>query len=130
MTGDGKRSPMALIAEDDEKLSVIVTEAMRQAGFDARVYHDGADALKTIQVLRPAVVVLDLHLPQVSGEEILKTIRQTPELAQMRVIITTADATLAAALRQPGDLVFIKPISFLQLRDVAKQLRAAITPAD
>jgi CheY-like chemotaxis protein len=73
------------------------------------------------------VIILDLHLPHVSGGKILGVIRQTESLAQTQVIITTADATLAAALRQPSDLVLIKPISFLQLRDLAKQLREAIT---
>jgi len=48
-------------------------------------------------------------------------------LALTRVIITTADATLAETLRPQCDLVLIKPISYLQLRDVAKEMRAVIT---
>jgi DNA-binding response OmpR family regulator len=118
--------PLALIIEDDEKLSIIFTEALRQAGFDTQVLHDGEEALAKLLACQPVVVILDLHLPHVSGDEILTAIRQTDSLAQTRVIITTADATLAETLRPQSDLVLIKPISYLQLRDVAKQLRAAI----
>jgi DNA-binding response OmpR family regulator len=126
MTGEADRVPLALIIEDDDKLSIIFTEALRQAGFDTRVIHDGAEALTAIQTCQPAVVILDLHLPHVSGDEILRAIRQTDSLAHTRVIITTADATLAETLRPQSDLILIKPISFLQLRDVARQMRAAI----
>ena len=129
MTGEADRVPLALIIEDDEKLSIIFTEALRQAGFDPRVIHDGAGAFSAIQANRPAVVILDLHLPHVSGNEILKAIRQTDSLTLTRVIITTADAVLAETLRAQCDLILIKPISYLQLRDLARQMRAAITTA-
>lgn len=127
MTAEMLSEPLALIIEDDDKLSIIYTEALRQAGFDTRVIHDGAEALIKIQTCQPAVIILDLHLPHVSGDKILGVIRQTESLAQTRVIITTADAALAETLRPQSDLVLIKPISILQLRDLAKQLRAAIT---
>jgi two-component system cell cycle response regulator DivK len=126
MTTATGNMPPALIIEDDDKLSIIFTEALRQAGFDARVIHDGAEALTAIQTCRPDVVILDLHLPHISGDEILKAIRRTENLALTRVIITTADAVLAETLRPHCDLILIKPISFLQLRDIAKAMRADI----
>jgi DNA-binding response OmpR family regulator len=127
MTAETRSEPLALIIEDDDKLSIIFTEALRQAGFDTRVIHDGAEALTTIQACQPAVVILDLHLPHVSGDEILRAIRQTESLAHTQVIITTADAILAETLRPQSDLILIKPISFLQLRDLARQMRVAIS---
>jgi len=126
MTAEKHGEPLALIIEDDDKLSIIFTEALRQAGFDTRVIHDGAEALAKIQTYQPAVIILDLHLPHVSGDVILGAIRHTESLAQTRVIITTADATLAETLRPQSDLVLIKPISYLQLRDLARQMRAVI----
>jgi DNA-binding response OmpR family regulator len=127
MTVETHNEPLALVIEDDDKLSIIFTEALRQAGFDVRVIHDGAEALATIQTYQPVVVVLDLHLPHVSGDKILEAIRHTDSLAQTRVIITTADAVLAETLRPQCDLVLIKPISYLQLRDLARQMRATLT---
>jgi DNA-binding response OmpR family regulator len=127
MTAETNSTPLALIIEDDDKLSIIFTEALRQAGFDTRIICDGAEALAKIQTCQPAVVMLDLHLPHVAGDKILEAIHHAEHLAQTRVIITTADATLAATLRPHCDLVLIKPISFLQLRDLARQMHTAIT---
>jgi DNA-binding response OmpR family regulator len=72
---------------------------------------------------QPAVVVLDLHLPYISGVEILRQIRAEARLAEMRVMITTADSLNAERLRGEADLILLKPISFSQLRDLAARLR-------
>ncbi len=123
--------PLALVIEDDDKLSLIFTEALRQAGFKTRVINDGSEALTILSTCQPALIMVDLHLPHVSGVFILEQIRYMKSLAQARIIITTADAVLAQAVRQPSDVVLIKPISVLQLRDLARQIyRAFVPPAD
>lgn len=63
---------------------------------------------------------MDLHLPQVSGKDILTDIRANEHLTQTKVILATADPILAETLRPNADLVLIKPISFSQLRDLAQ----------
>lgn len=126
MTQAAHDNPLALIVEDDDKLSVIYAEALRQAGFETAVIHDGAVALEQVAVLCPALIILDLHLPHISGGEILKRIRHDESLARSQVIITTADAARAAALPDQPDFVLIKPISFLQLRDLARRIRSTL----
>lgn len=74
----------------------------------------------------PAVVVLDLHLPRISGEQILNHIRADSRLAHTCIIVATADPVKADALAEQTDLVLIKPISFGQLRDMAKRLRLIV----
>ncbi len=61
--------------------------------------------------LAPALIILDLHLPHVSGGEILHQIRQDEKLAKAHVVVTTADSVQAAAVQDEADLVLIKPIS-------------------
>jgi two-component system sensor histidine kinase EvgS len=117
--------PLALIIEDDPKLAHIFGEALRAAEFETEIVEDGDSALDRLGVTVPAVVVLDLHLPEVSGETILHQIRADERLAGASVIIATADPHLAETLRNQADLVLIKPISFGQLRDLAKRLRPA-----
>jgi two-component system sensor histidine kinase EvgS len=115
--------PLALIIEDDTKLAHIFAEALRAAKFETEIIKDGHTALDRIAVTTPAVVVLDLHLPEVSGETILHQIRADERLTGTNIIIATADPHLAEILRSQADLVLIKPISFGQLRDLAKRLR-------
>jgi CheY-like chemotaxis protein len=94
------------------------------AEFEIEIDHDGQAALTRLAAITPAIVILDLHLPRISGQTILQQIRADERLAKMRVILTTADALRAESLRREADLVLLKPISFYQLRDLAKRLRS------
>ena len=116
-------NPLALIIEDDHKLATIFAQALRIAKFEPEIIQDGNTALARLAVTIPVVVVLDLHLPYVSGLEILRQIRADERLNQTHVILATADALMADSLRQEADLVLLKPISFSQLRDLAARLR-------
>jgi len=113
----------ALIIEDEQKLANIFAEALRMAEFETEIVRDGDTALTRLAETNPSLVVLDLHLPHVSGREILQQIRTDERLAQTRVMLATADPLMADTLRDDADLVLIKPISFGQLRDLATRLR-------
>ena len=113
---------LALIVEDDEDLSFIFAEALRAAGFQPEIVRDGQLAMDRLAQVRPSVVVLDLHLPNVAGTDILKYIRSTEHLKGVRVLVTTADARLAEQTDKHADFVLIKPISFSLLRDITSRL--------
>ena len=115
--------PLALIIEDDRDLSIIFAQALQAAEFETEIAEDGQVATTRLNETTPSVVVLDLHLPHVSGRDILDQIRTDPRLQDPRVMLATADPTMAEMLRAEADLVLIKPISFGQMRDLAKRLR-------
>lgn len=115
--------PLALIIEDNEDQNLVFTTAMQQAGFDTESILDGRIAQTRLQVVTPQVIVLDLHIPEVSGEDLLRQIRATPRLADVRVLLATADAALANDLQSLADLVLLKPISFAQLKQLGKRFR-------
>jgi DNA-binding response OmpR family regulator len=62
--------PFALIVEDDIELSDIFSVVLRASGMDTEIVRDGKQALGRINATMPDVVVLDMHLPNVSGLEI------------------------------------------------------------
>ena len=115
-------NPLALIVEDDPKLAKIFSLALKSAQFETEIIQDGATALTRLAEIIPAVVVLDLHLPLVSGEDILHEIHADERLAATRVLLATADALMAERLRKKTDLVLLKPISVNQLRSLARRL--------
>ncbi len=119
-------NPLALIVEDDPDAATIFSEALKAAGFNTEIVRSGDKALERLAVTQPAVVVLDMHLPHVAGPDILRHIRTDPRLAKTQVIIATADPSMADTLHDQADLVLLKPISFSQLRDLAKRLRTTI----
>lgn len=110
---------IALIVEDDPDLINIFARALEISGYTTHTVSTGEDAIKILAKIEPDIVVLDLHLPGISGGEILQTIRADGRLSQTRVILATADHRTAEDLRDQADLVLLKPISFKQLRDLS-----------
>lgn len=117
--------PFALVIEDDPDLSDIFSEALSVAGFEVEVIQDGQVALQRLASVEAVVIVLDIHLPNVSGDIILQHIKADEKFAKTRIIVTTADTISAELLRDKADIVLVKPISFGQLRDLASRLRPA-----
>ncbi len=117
--------PLALVIEDEGALADIYSEALKGAGFETEVVMGGLTALMRVATTTPTLIVLDLHLPNVSGLDILRQIRANERLAKTHIIIATADSVLADTLRTEVDLVLIKPISFRQLRDLAIRFHPA-----
>ncbi len=118
-------NPLALIIEDDMDLAAIFAEALQVAQFRTEIITDGAVAQRRLREVVPQLVMLDLHVPHVSGEVLLQQIRSTPELAGVKIVIASADSFTADLLSPESDLVLIKPVSFSQLRDLAQRLKSA-----
>lgn len=118
--------PVALIIEDDVDLADIFSDALQAAQFKTEIIADGAAAQRRLQEMVPHLVVLDLHLPHISGETLLRQIRSTPALAKVKVVIASADPITADMLSPESDLVLVKPVSFSQLRDLALRLKATL----
>ena len=84
--------PFAIVIEDTDDIAQVFQTAMEQAGFESEIIPDGGRALKRLAEIVPDLVILDLHLPKVSGEQILKYIRSDSRLADIKVIVATADS--------------------------------------
>lgn len=117
-------SELALIIEDDEDLANIFAEALRGVGFDVVHVADGKAAQERIRnESEPYLVLLDMHLPHISGADLLAEMRGDERFANTTIIITTADARMGETYRDQADFVLIKPISFVQLRDLTARLK-------
>jgi CheY-like chemotaxis protein len=118
-------SELALIIEDDEDLANIFAEALRGVGFEVEHAADGQAAQQRLKNgAPPYIILLDMHLPYISGADLLTNIiRKDERLAKTIVIITTADARMGEAYNEQADFVMIKPISFVQLRDLTSRLK-------
>ena len=120
------KNPLAFIIEDNESVAEVFKIAIEQAEFETEVMHDGQTALERLATATPALVLLDLHLPFVSGAEILRYIRTEPQLAKTRVILATADLIRAEILEHKVDFVLTKPFGYTRLYELAKELRASL----
>jgi len=120
-------NPLALIIEDDRMLATIFARAVKEAGFNTQIIIDGARAASRLSSVIPELVLLDLHLPKVSGEELFWQIRQDIRLKNTKVIIASADTALAETFQNKADLVLHKPVSFNQIVTVSSEFLSAIS---
>lgn len=117
---------LALVIEDEVQLAAIYVKALDLAGYQTMAIHNGQEAMNTlVQCIEPpALVVLDLNLPQLSGKEILRYIRRDPRFAKTRVLLATSDsAAVMGEIEAKSDIVLLKPIGFTQLRELASRFR-------
>ena len=117
------KKPLAYIVEDNIDTVTIFRSALELAGYEVEVALDGAVAQKQLTEIIPTLIILDLHMPNVTGDILLKQVRADERLKEVRVFLATADANMAAQLRDQAELVLLKPIGFSQLRDLAKRFR-------
>jgi CheY-like chemotaxis protein len=110
-----------LVADDNRFNRALVTRHLRQIGLDCLEAGSGEEALQVLRSHDCALVLLDLRMPDRSGESVCTEIRATPALAGLRVIAFTAHrmADEEPQLREAGfDGVLVKPASLHDLRAV------------
>ena len=93
MNGQKKK---ILLVEDDTALSAVYRSRLEIEGFDVREANNGEDALSATVEYRPDLILLDVMMPKISGFDVLDILRNTPETANVRIIMLTA-------LSQPKD---------------------------
>lgn len=119
------RELVVLVVEDDPILAEIFAIAFQLAGFKSIVSRDGIEAMRLIKEMRPDVILLDLHLPKVMGDDIFAKLQKEPALLNAITILATGDSRRASFLQNQVDFVFLKPISFSQLRHLATRIYTA-----
>jgi CheY-like chemotaxis protein len=116
MTMDSGKK-VILFVDDEIELRELVSQALRP------LYHvigvsDGGTAWEALRGgVRPDLIILDLHLPGISGYRLIANIRENPELAKLPILLVSGDVQLddiAAALKITGYLD--KPASGTELR--------------
>ena len=112
---------IALVVDDDDDQNIIFTAALEQAGYTVRSAHNGAEARQVLAEVVPHLMVLDLHMPGITGDVILKEIRNDPRLQHIRVIVATSDSAFVSSLQFSAELVLLKPIGFSQLKQLASR---------
>ncbi len=83
-----------LIVEDERAISMLLERLVRAAGAEVEVVHDGLEALTSIRAHKPDLVLLDLIMPVMSGEELLRTLEQEGLLPDLRVVVISTKEEL------------------------------------
>ncbi len=111
-----------LIVEDDYNLGKIYTLSLEHAGYKTVLNKDGKDVLAMIEKHNPDLLILDVHVPYSWGPDTIKALRDNPEKADIKILVTTADIMVGQTLRGQEERVLIKPVQVARLVKVAKEM--------
>ncbi len=119
-----------VIAEDNAALADIYSTRLELIGYKCYIAYDGQEALDVIERELPALVLLDLMMPRVAGDEVLRRMRESEWGKNIRVFIISnlneADAT--AGLRDYGIEGYAVKMN-LSNDDIDKLVDKILTPA-
>ena len=96
-------NPKILVAEDESDMLKLISLNLKSAGFEVIGAEDGQSALELARFKMPALIILDLMLPLLSGLEVCKLLKADPATAAIPIIMLTAKACLLYTSPSPRD---------------------------
>lgn len=115
-----------LVVEDRADTRNMISFALKKEGYSVMEAEDGKMALELINTKNIDLILLDLLMPKVSGEEVLKQLRAKKENNKIKVIILTAskvsDSMVASFKKIGANEFLLKPINVGSLMDTIKKM--------
>ncbi len=125
-------NPKILVADDEPDVLQLVSMNLKNAGFNVLKAEDGMTALTLAREAAPALIVLDLMLPEMSGLEVCKVLKREPGTALIPIIMLTAKAEEVdriVGLELGADDYLTKPFSprelVLRVKSVMRRAQGA-----
>jgi FixJ family two-component response regulator len=104
-------SPLIAVVDDEESVCRALKRLLRSAGFDVATFGSGAEFLQSLRSRRPACLVLDLHMPRMSGFDVQEHLANVAD--PVRIVIITGHDTSQSRDRvmQAGAVAYLhKPV--------------------
>ena len=123
-----RKRPLVLVVEDDPTLGDVMVTALKDDGLDAKLAHDGDEAMRDVDDLSPSVMILDLMMPKRDGFSVLRELRADGRILHLPVIVVTAIFGMSERLyaTELGAADYVtKPF---ELDDLVSRVRALVSP--
>jgi len=117
-----------IVVEDEQDAADMFEEMMRVNGFRVLKATGCKLAMKMIDAEKPAAVLLDIMMPDISGLEVLRHIRHDPGLAKIPVIVVSAkclQADIRTGLEAGASVYLTKPVNYLDLKQAVEKVLGA-----
>ena len=116
-----------LVVDDNEDIRDVFCRLVERAGHEAATAYDGQDAVETLEREKFDVMLLDLTMPRMTGVEVVRWLRDRPDVAPaLRIVVISAWAGENRAVLQELGITTVmqKPLRIQQLTDlIAETLR-------
>ena len=122
------RRPLVLVVEDDPDLGETIVGFLKDEGLDAKLARDGDQAMRLVDQLTPAAMILDLMMPRRDGFSVLRELRADGRINRLPVIVVTAIFGLSERLyaTELGAADYVtKPFELDELLDRVRNVLAS-----
>jgi DNA-binding response OmpR family regulator len=111
-----------LIVEDEPDLLKFTAFRLKKAGYDVITISDGGKVVETVRTENPDLVLLDMNIPTVRGEEVCRTLKSDEKLKKIPVILLSAspERLKAEYERLGADGYLVKPYESEELRSIIR----------
>lgn len=119
-------APKILIVDDDPYILMSLEFLMKKNGYDVMIARNGTEALDLLNKQVPALVLLDIMMPDVDGYEICRRIKKTEKLKLVKVVFMSAktkEADIQKGYDLGASLYITKPFS---TRELVKQIHELV----
>lgn len=83
--------PIILVVDDDQPILLLMKNILTEFRFEARTASSGPEAIEAVRTARPDLILLDMNMPGMTGDEVLRQIRQENGLADVPVLILSGE---------------------------------------
>jgi DNA-binding response OmpR family regulator len=106
------RKPLILVVEDDPSVQNLLTILLEGEGYEVITARDGLEGLVKVELQHPSLMLLDLMMPNVSGERVLEEIKSDPRLSSVPILVVSGRHDVHEAFDDVlgRDNVFTKPL--------------------
>ena len=119
-------TPTILVVDDEESYREALSVALEREGFRVETAADGPEAIERFDAAHPALVLLDVMLPRMSGVDVCRELRTRSQVPIIMVTAKTAEIDAVVGLEVGADDYVTKPF---RLRELVARVRAALRRA-
>ena len=114
-----------LIVDDEPNIVMSLEYTFKKNNFEVFIARDGQEALDTLQIHHPDIIILDVMMPMVDGFSTLEQIKKNPELENCKVVFLSAknkEKDIEKGLSLGANLYITKPFSLKKLVEQVQEL--------
>jgi CheY-like chemotaxis protein len=113
--------PKVFIIDDDQTMVYLLRTLLEMDGFEVAEVRDWDAILETVHVESPDLVLMDYFLPDLDGLELLTQLRADPNLAQVRIVMSSGMDVSDQCMAAGADAFLLKPYTPEQLVELIKE---------
>lgn len=110
-----------LVVDDELAIAKLVAYIVAETGVEVDIAANGAEALQKIRNAKPDLVILDLIMPVMTGEEVLQELQADPDLQDIKVVLLSTRQS-AAGYRRDAFPIISKPFEPVMVKEVVRRM--------